>query len=150
MEQKTNDSKLALCAIKGIQEMEECAAKSGLERPLLELVRLRASQIKECQYCRELHTDDARDGGDSLQRLVELKIWRETNHFSEREKAALAWTEAIALSSERAVFDTLFEDGSHFTEQELLGITIAINAVNSWNSLTLSMQPPLNKEEQKV
>ena len=141
MEQKVKESKFTLCAIKGIQELESCLTHCSVERSLLELVKLRASQIYECDQCKEMHTRDARTTGYTLQRLFSLKNWRESSDFSEREKAALAWTEAITSSSRQAAVDTLHNDiRKIFDEQELVALTMTVNVVDSWNRLSLTVR----------
>lgn len=141
MEPKMNYSRLALCAIKGIQEMEECAIHNGVEQQLLELVKLRAFQIHSCGFCESLQLDDLRERGGDISRLSILTDWKENDHFSEREKAALAWTEALIYSPVKVNRDQLIEEvGAHFTEQELISITVTVNAVNSWNNLSLVMK----------
>lgn len=143
MEQRINYSKIALKAIKGIQEMENYVAGSGLEKPLIELVKLRASQINGCAFCIDMHTKDARKAGETEQRLYTLSVWEETDFFTEKEKAALAWTEAVTLISENNVPDSLYKTvREHFDEQELVALTIAINAINSWNRLAISFRTP--------
>ena len=142
MEKKVKETRFTLCAIKGIQELENCLTHSSVERSLLELVKLRASQIYECDQCKEIHTRDARTTGYTLQRLFSLKNWRESSDFNEREKAALAWTEAITSSSSReAAVDTLYHDiRKIFGEQELMALTMTVNAVDSWNRFSLTVR----------
>ncbi|AVR46818.1 hypothetical protein C7S20_16980 [Christiangramia fulva] len=133
-----NYSKLVLCAIKGIQEMEECAIHNGVEQQLLELVKLRAFQINSCTSCESLQMDDSRERGEDMSRLEILSDWKESDHFSEREKAALTWTEALMYSPVKVDIDQILEEiGAHFTEQELISITVTVNAVNNWNNLSL-------------
>lgn len=142
MEEKIQHSKFTLCAIKGIQELENCLGHCKIEPSLLELVKLRASQIYECDQCKELHTRDARTTGYSLQRLSSLKNWRDSSDFSDTEKAALAWTEAITSSSSRkAAVDTeYYAIREILDEQELLALTMAVNVVDSWNRLSLTVR----------
>lgn len=153
MEQRIDYSKVAPEAIKGILQLEKYVADSGLEHSLVELVKLRASQINGCAFCLDMHTKDARLAGESEQRLYTMSAWRETPFFSERERAALAWTEELTLIAENEVPDSLFQHvREHFSEQELVTLTICINAINSWNRLAISFrtpagtyQPPQNK-----
>ena len=117
---------------------------SGLERSLLELVRLRASQINHCAYCIDMHTKDARAHGETEQRLYALSAWRETPFYSARERAALEWTEAVTLLSETHVPDDIFEKvRQHFDESELVALTFAVVVINSWNRLAVSIRVPV-------
>lgn len=148
MQQKTNYSRLALCAIQGMQEMEECASHGGVEKSLMSLIKLRVSQIRKCEHCNELRINDARERGEIQERLAVLEDWKENDHFSEREKAALALTEAMTYVPKKVEFDKVIEEvGIHFTEQELISITVAVNIVNSWNNLSLSMRAAYGIEE---
>jgi AhpD family alkylhydroperoxidase len=114
---------------------------SGLEHSLLELVKMRASQINGCAYCLDMHSKDARAAGETEQRLYLLDAWRETSLYSERERAALAWTEAVTLVAEGHVPDDAYDEASkQFTEQELVALTLAIAAVNSWNRLNIAFR----------
>jgi AhpD family alkylhydroperoxidase len=114
---------------------------SGLEHPLLELVKMRASQLNGCAYCLDMHSKDARAAGETEQRLYLLDAWRETSVYSERERAALAWTEAVTLVAESHVPDDAYDQvSSVFTEQELVALTLAITAINSWNRLNIAFR----------
>lgn len=127
-----------LKAMSGLQRyVDEC----GLEKPLLELVKTRASQINGCAYCLDMHTKDARHHGESEQRLYALSAWRETPFYTERERAALAWTEAVTLIADDHAPDELYaEVRQHFTEEELVNLTLAIVTINSWNRLAISFR----------
>ena len=121
--------------------LEECVAKSGLERRLLHLVKLRASQINGCAWCIDMHTKDARADGETEQRLYLISAWREAPFFSERERAALAWTEAVTLVSQGHVPDDVYDYvRQHFTERELAYLTLAVVAINGWNRFNVSMR----------
>jgi AhpD family alkylhydroperoxidase len=114
---------------------------SGLEHSLLELVKMRASQINGCAYCIDMHTKDARAAGETEQRLYLLDAWREAPLYTERERAALAWTEAVTLVADGHVPDDAYEEASNnFTEGELVSLTLAIVAVNSWNRLNIAFR----------
>src|ERR1700712_209304 len=114
--------------------LESYVRKSGLELSILQLVRMRASQINGCAYCLDMHSKDARAEGETEQRLYCLNAWRETPFYSERERAALAWTEAVTLVSENHVPDEVFEEArKHFSEEELGNLTMAIISINGWN-----------------
>jgi AhpD family alkylhydroperoxidase len=115
--------------------------KSGIEQSLLDLVLLRASQINHCAYCLDMHFKDARASGETEQRLYSLDAWRETPFYSDRERAALAWTEAVTLLTENYVPDEVYEQArQHFTEAELIGLTMAVININSWNRLNVSFR----------
>jgi AhpD family alkylhydroperoxidase len=115
--------------------------KSSLEPALLELVRMRASQINGCAYCLDMHSKDARVNGETEQRLYTLNAWRETPFFTDRERAALAWTEAVTLISQNHAPDSVYEETrAHFTEEELLALTLAVVAINGWNRLAISFR----------
>lgn len=113
--------------------------KCGLEHSLLELVKLRASQINGCAYCLDMHTKDARARGETEQRIYVLPAWHEAPFYTDRERAALAWTEAVTLVAESQVPDEVYEDARrHFSEKELIGLTLAIVTINGWNRLVIS------------
>jgi AhpD family alkylhydroperoxidase len=117
------------------------SAASGLERSLLELVRLRASQINHCAYCIDMHTKDARAQGETEQRLYLVSAWREAPFYSDRERAALEWTEAVTNVGDTQVPDNVFERvRQHFDEAELVALTFAVVAINSWNRLAVSFR----------
>jgi AhpD family alkylhydroperoxidase len=128
-------------ALKATFGMGAFLARSGLERSLLELVDLRASQINGCAYCIDMHTKDARARGESEQRLYLLSAWRETPLYSERERAALAWTEAVTLVADGHVPDSAYEEvRRYFTDDELISLTLAVAAVNVWNRLNVGLR----------
>lgn len=121
--------------------VERYVRECGLERRLLELVKLRASQINGCAYCVDMHTKDARANGETEQRLYAVVVWREAPFFTERERAALAWTEAVTLVSVDHVPDDVYDLArQHFTEKELVDLTLAIVAINSWNRLAIAFR----------
>jgi AhpD family alkylhydroperoxidase len=121
--------------------LSAASAASGLERSLLELVRLRASQINHCAYCIDMHTKDARAQGETEQRLYLVGAWREAPLYSERERAALEWTEAVTNVGDTHVPDNVFERvRQHFDEAELVALTFAVVAINSWNRLAVSFR----------
>lgn len=126
------------------RELEIYVRRSGLEHSLLELVKTRASQINGCAYCLDLHTKDARTHGESEQRLYVLTAWRETTLYSDRERAALAWTEAVTRIAEDGTSDALYaEMHRHFSEKELVDLTLAIVAINGWNRLAIAFRTPV-------
>ncbi|WP_421862496.1 carboxymuconolactone decarboxylase family protein [Parvibaculum sp.] len=146
--------KAAPAAYKPLIELQAYTEKCGLERSLLELVKTRASQINGCAYCIEMHTREAREMGESEARLYLLSAWRESPLYSERECAALEWTEAVTLVSETAVPGEVFEMvRSAFTEEELVNLTVAIGMINVWNRLAVSFRlvhPVTEDQKRKV
>lgn len=136
--ERLNYSKTTPEGIKGLLEIEKYVAESGLDRTIFELVKLRASQINGCAYCLDMHTKDARAAGETEQRLYLLSAWKETLFYSEKERAALEWTEAITLISENEISDSLYQKvQSHFDDSELMALSMAIIAINSWNRLAI-------------
>jgi AhpD family alkylhydroperoxidase len=116
-------------------------ARCDLEPSLLELVKLRASQINGCAYCLDMHTKDARARGESEQRIYLLEAWRESPFYSERERAALAWAEAVTLVAETRVPDAFYEEvRRHFSDDELLTLTMAVATINAWNRLNVALR----------
>jgi len=141
LEPRIDYTKVAPGAYQAMAGLEAYIRQTGLEPSLLELVRLRASQINGCAYCIDMHTKDARARGESEQRLYELDAWRETPFYSERERAALAWTEAVTLIANGHAPDDVYEQArQHFSEKELVDLTLAIVAINGWNRLAISMR----------
>ncbi len=121
--------------------LESCVRQSGLDHRLLELVKIRASQINGCAYCLDMHTKDARAAGETEQRIYALNAWRETPFFDDRERAALAWTEAVTLVGEGHVPDEVYEAVSrHFDQEQLVHLTFAIVAINGWNRLAIAFR----------
>jgi len=114
---------------------------STLDPSLIELVKMRSSQINGCAYCIDMHSKDARAAGETEQRLYALNAWRETPFFSDRERAALAWTEAVTLVSEGHVPDDVYAEASkQFSEEELVNLTMAVVAINGWNRLAIAFR----------
>ncbi len=128
----------AVTAMLGVQRyVDGCS----LEKKLLELVKLRASEINGCAYCVDMHSKDARALGETEQRLYAVAVWREAPFFSDRERAALAWTESVTLVSQTGVPDGVYELArSQFSEKELMDLTMAIIAINGWNRLAVSFR----------
>ncbi len=115
---------------------------SGLEHRLLELVKMRTSQLNGCAYCIDMHTKDARAAGETEQRLYLLDAWRETSLYTERERAALEWTEAVTRIADGHVPDDVFAVArAHFSEEELVNLTIAVIATNGFNRLNIAFRP---------
>lgn len=121
--------------------VEGCIASCGLESSLLHLLKLRASQINGCAYCIDMHSKDARAAGESEQRLYGLDAWRETPYYSERERAALEWVEAITLVTQGHVADAVYERiRTHFTEAEIANLTVLAAQINAWNRLAIALR----------
>ena len=119
--------------------LQQFVDSCGLERPLLELVKMRASQINGCAYCLDMHSKDARALGETEQRLYLLDAWREAPFYTNRERAALEWTESVTLVAESHVPDEVYERvRPHFTPEELANLTLAIVAINGWNRLSIA------------
>ncbi len=132
---------LAPEAFAAMYGLERYVRGCGLERPLLELVKLRASQMNGCAYCIDMHTKDARAQGESEQRLYAVSVWGETPFFSDRERAALAWTEALTAVGETHVPDDVYEMArQQFNERELVDLTMAVIAINGWNRLAIGFR----------
>ena len=126
-------------AVSIFAKLEGYVIKSGLERDLLELVKIRASQINGCAFCLDMHTRDARARGESEQRIYGLNAWRETSYYTEKERATLAWTEAVTTISGHQVSDELYtEMRRHFTEKQLVDLTWAVVAINGWNRMAIA------------
>jgi AhpD family alkylhydroperoxidase len=126
--------------------LENYVNECGLEPTLLDLVRLRASQINGCAFCIDMHWKDLRARGEEEQRLYMLIAWRESTLYSERERAALAWAEALTLVADEQVPDALFEETrQHFSDKELADLTLAVVAINGWNRLNVAFRTPAGR-----
>lgn len=142
-------------AIKAMLGLEAYLAKGSIERPLIELVKMRASQINGCAYCLDMHAKDARAAGETEQRLYSLDAWRETPFYSARERAALAWTEELTRIADTHASDAEYAAvRAQFSEQELVDLTLAIVTINGWNRIAIgfravpgSYQPPVQRRE---
>jgi AhpD family alkylhydroperoxidase len=123
--------------------LERYIHRCALEPSLIELIKLRASQINGCAFCVDMHTKDARAAGESEQRLYAVAVWHEARFFTERERAALGWTEAVTLLPSSHVRDDVYDLArQHFSEKELVDLTLAIIAINGWNRLAVSFRKP--------
>lgn len=139
MRQRFDYGKVAPGAYRAMAGLEHYLHESGLEESLLHLIKLRASQINGCAYCLDMHWKDLKSIGENDQRLYELNAWEEAPFYSERERAALAWTEAVTRVSETHVPDAVYERvRKHFSEKEIADLTLAIAAINAWNRLAIS------------
>jgi AhpD family alkylhydroperoxidase len=141
MEPRLDFYKANPSAIKALLGLEDRIAKSGVEKPLAELVRLRASQINGCAFCVDMHTADARKGGETDRRLATVTVWRETPFFTDRERAALEWTEAVTLVSVDHVPDSVWNAiRPHFSDEEIVDLTLLVAAINSWNRFAIAFR----------
>jgi AhpD family alkylhydroperoxidase len=128
-------------AMAAMMGLEQYVRRSRIEPSLLPLVKLRASYLNGCAYCVDMHTKDARAEGETEQRLYAVPVWRETPFFSARERAALAWTEAVTELGRSGVPDAVYEEArAHFSEAELVDLTMAVIAINGWNRLAVSFR----------
>ena len=138
MTQRMNYTQASPDGFKAIYGLQQYVENCGLEHPLLELVKMRASQINGCAYCLDMHSKDARAAGETEQRLYVLNAWREAPFYSDRERAALAWTEALTKISKGPVSDELYAEArKQFSEKELTDLSLAIIAINGWNRLAI-------------
>ena len=141
MRQRIDYKQVSPDAFKALLATEHEVHHSGLEESLLELVKTRASQINGCAWCLDMHTKDARARGETEQRLYLLSTWREAPFYSERERAALAWTEAVTQIATQGVPDALYDDARrHFDEKELVDLTLAVIAINGWNRMNVAFR----------
>jgi AhpD family alkylhydroperoxidase len=141
MEPRLKYKEVAPECLRTMFNLELYVKTTGLEQSMLDLVRLRASQINGCAYCIDAHTKDARAQGETEQRLYALDAWRETPFYTDRERAALAWTEAVTLISESHVPEEVYESvRQQFSAKELVDLTMAVIAINGWNRLAISFR----------
>ncbi len=158
MQSRLDYAKVSPGGLKPMLDIEAYLAKCDIERPLLHLVRMRASQINGCAYCLDMHSKDARAEGETEQRLYALDAWRETPFYSARERAALAWTEALTLIARTHAPDDVYEEArAQFTDQALADLTLAIVAINGWNRIATGFRaeagtyrPPVRTHLRKV
>ena len=143
MEQRVDYMKVAPGVLQAMLNLEKYLIQSGLERELIDLVKLRASQINGCAYCIDMHWKDLRAEGASEQKLYGLDAWEESTYYTDRERAALAWTEAVTRLDDRQVSDPVFELARRFfSEKELADLTLCIVAINGWNRLNIAFRAP--------
>src|SRR5438046_83725 len=139
MQPRLDATKASPAAYHAMLALEMFVKKSKLEPSLIELVKMRASQINGCAYCLDMHSKDARAEGESEQRLYLLNAWREAPFYSDRERAALAWTEAVTLVAEDHVPDEVYDEArKQFSEEELANLTFALFAINAANRLNIA------------
>src|SRR5262245_30030227 len=151
MEQRLNYVKIAGDGVRAMLGLEKYLHSCGIEEGLLHLIKLRASQLNGCAYCLDMHWKDLRAIGESEQRLYSLDAWEEAPFYTDRERAALAWTEAVTRVAEGHVPDEVYETvRRHFSEKELADLTLAVATINAWNRLSIAgrttpgtYQPPV-------
>ncbi len=129
-------------ALKAMYNLQGAVNRSGLESSIHELVKLRASQINGCAYCVDMHFKDAKAHGESVERLNLVCVWREAPGFSDRERAALLWTETLTRIADQGVPDDVFDRvHQHFDDEELTNLTLAVVTINAWNRFAISFRP---------
>lgn len=145
MENRIDISKVDPKAYEAMLGLEKYLAQSGLEKPLYELIKTRASQINGCAYCINMHTRDAMNLGETAQRLFLLDAWRETTLFTEKERAVLALTEAMTLITNGHVPDEIYAEAEkQLSPQELSAVIMAVVAINGWNRIAITTRTPLD------
>ena len=141
MQTRLDYGKAAPGSVQAMYKLQKYVDESGLERPLLELVKTRVSQINGCAFCIDMHTKDARAAGETEQRLYGLSAWREAPYYSERERAALAWAEAVTNIPQVYETDEEYEAArAQFSAEELVKLTVVVIAINGWNRLALAFR----------
>lgn len=145
MENRINLSKIDPKAYEAMIGLEKYLAQSGLDTMLYELIKTRASQINGCAFCINMHTRDALEQGETTQRLFLLDAWRETDLYTEKERAVLALTESMTLLTDGHVPDEIYKQAvAHLTQEELAAVIMAIVAINGWNRIAVTTRLPLN------
>jgi AhpD family alkylhydroperoxidase len=151
MTQRIDYQKASPEATRAMYQLEAAVRHTGLEKPLLELIKLRVSQINGCAYCLDMHSKDARAAGETEQRLYTLSVWHETTFFTDRERAALEWAEHLTLIAKQRVPDDVFERVSaQFDEKEIVNLTLAVVTINAWNRFSISFQPEVGDHQPAV
>ncbi len=141
MKQRLNYNSASPEAFAAMLGLESAVRKSSIELSLRELVKMRASQINGCAFCLDMHSKDARAEGETEQRLYGLSAWREAPYYTDRERAALEWTEALTLVADNHVPDEVFDAvRPHFNDKELMDLTLAIVAINGWNRIAIGFR----------
>jgi AhpD family alkylhydroperoxidase len=141
MKARLDVMKTAPKAVQAMLKLEDYVKGSGLEPSLYELIKIRASQINGCAFCRHMHTRDARAAGEIEERIDLLPAWRESPLYSPRERAALAWTEAVTRIADTRAPDTGYEElATHFSDEEQVNLTLMIGAINVWNRLSIGIR----------
>ena len=139
MEPRIDYRKYAPEGLKALLSLEKYVAECGLDEKLIHLIKMRASQINGCAFCIDMHSKDARASGETEQRLYELDAWRETPFYTDRERAALEWTESLTLVSQTQVPDAVYaEVKKYFSEKEIVDLTLVVSAINTWNRIAIA------------
>ncbi len=150
MPQRLNVFQVAPAAVNAVLGMQNYVEECGLEHSLLELVKMRASQINGCAYCLHMHSADARKAGETEARLYLLSAWHESELFTPRERAALRWTEALTRLSEASASDEAFAElREHFSEAEAVNLSVAIGAINTWNRINAGFRARHPQDRQR-
>lgn len=140
-EQRLDYTKASPEAVQAMYGLERVIRTSGLDPKIIELVKTRASQINGCAFCIDMHTKDARAAGETEQRLYGLSAWHETPFYSDKERAALAWTEALTNIQQGHAPDVVYQEvRKHFEEKELMNLTLAITTINAWNRIAIAFR----------
>ncbi|MHA7884540.1 carboxymuconolactone decarboxylase family protein [Nitratireductor rhodophyticola] len=151
MQERLNYMKIAPELIGAVLNLKKAVDRSGLDHRLIHLVNLRASQINGCSYCVDMHTREARRDGESAQRVHLVSAWRESPLYTERERAALAWTERLTNISDGPVEDALYAEMlEHFSEEELVQLSVLVGLINVWNRIAIpfrSVHPVVSDQE---
>jgi AhpD family alkylhydroperoxidase len=143
MQRRLNYVKAAPEVYEGMLALQRVIEKSGLEKPLIELVKIRSSQINKCAFCLHMHTRDARKAGETEERIYMLDAWRDSPLFTDRERAALGWTEALTLLPQTGAPDDVYAHvAAQFSEPEIAHLTLAIGAINMWNRFGVGFRLP--------
>ncbi len=151
MKPRIDVTKVNPAVYKAVYALQSYVDQSGLDKKLLELIKIRASQINGCAYCLVMHTNDARKIGESDERMHLLNAWREAPIYTARERAALAWTEAVTLVSETHVPDEVYDQvRKQFSEKEIVDLTAAVAAINTWNRIAIALRAEPQVASEKV
>ena len=151
MQQRIDVTKVSPSAFQAVSALQSYVDQSGLDPKLRELIKIRASQINGCAYCLAMHTRDARKRGETDERMHLLNAWREAPLYTARERAALAWIEAITLLTEGHVPDRVFDEvRKQFSEKEIVDLTAAAAAINTWNRLAIAFRVPPQVDAKKA
>ncbi len=143
MTTRANYQKLSHSSFMALLGVEKSLAESPVDRKIIDLIKIRASQLNGCLFCLDMHSKEARDHGDRELRLIHLPVWRESSLFNEKEKAALEWAELLTKPGAHGAEDSDYEKlAAHFSEKEIADLTIAIAMINAWNRLGVAFRNP--------
>jgi len=149
--QRIDVTKVSPAAYKAVAALQTYVDQSGLDAKLRDLIKIRASQINGCAFCLAMHTRDARKVGETDERMHLLSAWRDAQIYSSRERAALAWIEAITLVTKDHVPDEVFDEvRKHFSEKEIVDLTAAAAAINTWNRISIAFRIPPQVDSKKI